>query len=59
MESQSSPDRSSEERSDKMVKTIPCQVSSMSAQQILANSGNTNMLEGRTIHLNLFVQKRS
>ncbi len=35
------------------------QVQALSAQQLISGSGNVNMLKGRTIHLNLFVQKKS
>jgi hypothetical protein len=33
-------------------------VQALSAHQLLTRSGNVNMLEGRSMHLNLFVEKK-
>ena len=40
------------------VKATQTQIQAMSAQQIISNSGKANMLQGRTIRLNVFVPKK-
>lgn len=59
MESQSNQDRLNSGKSCRIENATQSQVPAMSAHQIIASSGSTNMLEGRTIRLNLSAQKKS
>ena len=51
--------QSTERRDVQIVKPAQIEIRAMSAQQIITNSGNTNMLQGRTIRLNVVVPKKS
>jgi hypothetical protein len=45
-------------RSVQTVKAPQIEIRAMSAQQIISNSGTANMLQGRTIRLNVFVPRK-
>ena len=62
MDSESNQNKSSSDNTAKAAHSqVPSQnqVRAMSAQQIISGAGNVNMLEGRTIRLNLFTQKKT
>ncbi len=59
MDSQSDQNRSDRDGGNKAANPPQNQVPALSAHQIISGSGSVNMLQGRTIRLNLFVQKKS